>query len=77
MPFDKTDRYNKARVYWPVAHRVLLGQNLHLGHHLWPSVPFYNYRPLNDRLQPQFESARGYAGAAAEERQPLSVQPTG
>jgi beta-carotene hydroxylase len=57
VPFDKTDRYGKARVYLPLAHRVLLGQNLHLGHHLWPSVPYYNYRRLNDRLRPQFESA--------------------
>jgi fatty acid desaturase len=57
MPFDKTDRYGKARVYWPLAARVLLGQNLHLGHHLWPSVPFFNYRRLNDRLMPQYESA--------------------
>jgi beta-carotene hydroxylase len=57
VPFDKTDRYGKARVYWPGGARVLLGQNLHLGHHLWPSVPFYNYKRLNDRLRPQFESA--------------------
>ncbi len=77
VPFDRTDRYGKARVYLPVAHRVLLGQNLHLGHHLWPSVPFYNYRPLNARLQPQFESARSYGGAVGEEGQPLRAQPTG
>jgi fatty acid desaturase len=57
VPFDKTDRYGKARVYLPLAHRVLLGQNLHLGHHLWPSVPYFNYRQLNDRLRPQYESA--------------------
>jgi beta-carotene hydroxylase len=57
VPFDKTDRYGKARVYMPFAQRLLLGQNLHLGHHLWPSVPFFNYRRLNDRLRPQFESA--------------------
>jgi fatty acid desaturase len=57
VPFDKTDRYGRARVYWPFAARVLLGQNLHLGHHLWPSVPFFNYGRLNDRLRPQFESA--------------------
>jgi fatty acid desaturase len=57
VPFDKTDRYGKAAVYWPIAHRFLLGQNLHLGHHLWPSVPFYNYRPLNQRLSRQYESA--------------------
>jgi fatty acid desaturase len=58
VPFDKTDRYGKARVIeWPMGHWILLGQNFHLGHHLWPSVPFYNYRRLNDRLRPQFESA--------------------
>ena len=57
VPFDKSDRYRKAGVYWPVAHRILLGQNLHLGHHLWPSVPFYNYRDLNNSLRPQLESA--------------------
>lgn len=57
VPFDKTDRYGKARVYMPFAQRLLLGQNLHLGHHLWPSVPFFNYRPLNDRLRVQYESA--------------------
>lgn len=57
VPFDKSDRYGKARVYLPLAHRVLLGQNLHLGHHLWPSVPWFHYRRLNDSLRPQFESA--------------------
>jgi beta-carotene hydroxylase len=74
VPFDKTDRYGKAAVYWPLAHRILLGQNLHLGHHLWPSVPFYNYGPLNDGLRLQFESAgarihgflpAGWAGAGS------------
>ena len=40
-----------------LGHWILLGQNFHLGHHLWPSVPFYNYRRLSDRLRPQFESA--------------------
>jgi fatty acid desaturase len=70
VPFEKSDRYGKARVYWPVGHRLLLGQNLHLGHHLWPSVPYYNYRRLNDRLRPQFESAgahpQGFRPARAQ-----------
>ncbi len=57
VPFDKTDRYGNARVNdWPLGHLVLLGQNLHLGHHLWPSVPFYHYRQLNDALLPQYRS---------------------
>ena len=57
VPFDKTDRYGNARVNdWPLGHLVLLGQNLHLGHHLWPSVPYYNYRRLNDALLPKYRS---------------------
>lgn len=57
VPFDKTDRYGNTRVSdWPGGNLILLGQNLHLGHHLWPSVPYYHYRKLNDRLKPQFES---------------------
>ena len=51
------DGYGNARVNdWPLGHRILLGQNLHLGHHLWPSVPFYHYRQLNDALLPQYRS---------------------
>lgn len=57
VPFDKTDRYGQARVSdWPFGDRILFGQNLHLGHHLWPCVPYYHYRRLNDALRPQFES---------------------
>ena len=57
VPFDKTDRYGNSRVNdWPMGTLVLLGQNLHLGHHLWPSVPYYNYRPLHDALLPQYRS---------------------
>jgi len=58
VPFDKSDRYGQARVIdWPLGHWILLGQNFHLGHHLWPSVPFYNYRRLSEGLRKQFESA--------------------
>ncbi len=57
VPFDNPERYANARVNdWPLGHLVLLGQNLHLGHHLWPSVPFYNYRRLNDALLPLYRS---------------------
>jgi fatty acid desaturase len=81
VPFDKTDRYGKARVIeWPMGHWILLGQNFHLGHHLWPSVPFYNYRRLNDRLRPQFESAgarlEGFFLPRMAERQARQTQRT-
>lgn len=45
-PFSETDRWLNARVYpgW-LTNILLLGQNYHLVHHLWPSVPWYKYQP--------------------------------
>lgn len=52
-PFDRTDRYGNTRIsLWFGGTLVTLQQNLHLMHHLWPSVPFYNYRRLFVALQP-------------------------
>lgn len=52
-PFDRTERYHNTRIsLWPGAGLVLLQQNLHLMHHLWPSVPFYNYGRLYRALHP-------------------------
>jgi fatty acid desaturase len=52
-PFDRTERYLNTRIsLWPGAGLLLLQQNLHLMHHLWPSVPFYNYGRLYRRLRP-------------------------
>lgn len=52
-PFDQTERYLNTRIsLWPGGTFLLLQQNLHLMHHLWPSVPFYNYARLFHRLRP-------------------------
>ncbi len=52
-PFDRTERYLNTRIsLWPGGGFILLQQNLHLMHHLWPSVPFYNYGRLFHRLRP-------------------------
>lgn len=52
-PFDRTERYLNTRIsLWPGGTVLLLQQNLHLMHHLWPSVPFYNYARLFRRLRP-------------------------
>ncbi len=52
-PFDRTDRYGNTRIsLWPGGMFATLQQNLHLMHHLWPSVPFYNYRRLFLALRP-------------------------
>jgi fatty acid desaturase len=52
-PFDSTERYHNTRIsLWPGGTLLLLQQNLHLMHHLWPSVPFYNYARLFRALRP-------------------------
>lgn len=43
-PHAVQGRYVDTRVFpSPGLEVLLLGQNLHLVHHLWPSVPFYRY----------------------------------
>lgn len=52
-PFDRTDRYGNTRIsLWAGGTFLTLQQNLHLMHHLWPSVPFYNYARLYRALKP-------------------------
>lgn len=52
-PFDHTERYLNTRAsLWTGGTFLTLQQNLHLVHHLWPSVPFYNYARLFKRLRP-------------------------
>lgn len=56
-PFDQTERYLNTRIsLWAGGTFLTLQQNLHLMHHLWPSVPFYNYALLFRRLRPVLEA---------------------
>lgn len=52
-PFKETDRYKASRnTGYSWLNLPLQWQNWHLMHHLWPSVPFYNYQRLYKRLKP-------------------------
>ena len=56
-PFGETGRYRNTRIsLWRGAAIATLQQNLHLVHHLWPSVPFYNYGRLFNALRPVLEA---------------------
>ncbi len=60
-PHRSRERYHDTRVVdsrW--LDLPLLGQNLHLVHHLWPRVPFYRYRAA-------FEDARALLEAKGAE----------
>ncbi len=52
-PFEDRDRWKNARVYpSPILNLLIMGQNYHLVHHLWPSVPWYKYKPTYEVMRP-------------------------
>ncbi|MBO1049263.1 MAG: beta-carotene hydroxylase [Dolichospermum sp. DEX182a] len=52
-PFVERNRWKNARVYpGKVLNLLILGQNYHLIHHLWPSIPWYNYQPAYYLMKP-------------------------
>ena len=52
-PFVERSRWKNARVYpGKVLNVLILGQNYHLIHHLWPSIPWYNYQPTYYLMKP-------------------------
>lgn len=56
-PFVERDRWKNARVYAsPILNLLILGQNYHLVHHLWPSIPWYRYQAAYRATQPLLEA---------------------
>jgi beta-carotene hydroxylase len=53
---SETGRYRDTRIaLFPGGDLLFLWQNLHLIHHMLPSVPFYRYRAVFDELRPALE----------------------
>lgn len=51
-PHKSLNRFNNSRVYPSrLLNILLLGQNYHLVHHLYPKVPWYKYRTLYLRIR--------------------------
>ncbi len=52
-PFQERDRWKNARVYpSPLLNLLIMGQNYHLIHHLWPSIPWYRYEAAYHATRP-------------------------
>ncbi|NEO19365.1 MULTISPECIES: beta-carotene hydroxylase [unclassified Moorena] len=52
-PFKERDRWKNARVYpSPIINLLIMGQNYHLIHHLWPTIPWYKYQPAYRAVKP-------------------------
>jgi len=51
-----TGRYSNTRVsLFPGANWLLLGQHLHLIHHMMPGIPYYRYQRTFDEIRPLLE----------------------
>ncbi|MGB3207947.1 MAG: beta-carotene hydroxylase [Crinalium sp.] len=60
-PFQERDRWKNARVYPSrIVNVLILGQNYHLIHHLWPSIPWYNYQAAYYAIQPLLDTKGSY-----------------
>jgi beta-carotene hydroxylase len=56
-PFKERDRWKNARVYpGSILNLLILGQNYHLVHHLWPSIPWYKYQPAYYATKPLLDA---------------------
>ncbi len=56
-PFQERDRWKNARVYpSPMLNLLIGGQNYHLVHHLWPSMPWYKYQPAYQAVKPLLDA---------------------
>ena len=56
-PFKEQNRWKNARVYpSPILNLLILGQNYHLVHHLWPSIPWYKYQPAYYAAKPLLDA---------------------
>jgi beta-carotene hydroxylase len=59
FPFDRTDRFGATRINrFPGSTFVLLQQDRHLIHHLYPQIPWFRYGAAHRRLK-EFLAARG------------------
>jgi beta-carotene hydroxylase len=55
-PYDSAERYHDTRIYpGATANAILLGQNYHLIHHLWTTIPWYRYRLVFEAIRPELE----------------------
>lgn len=56
-PFEERDRWKNARVYPSgILNLLIMGQNYHLIHHLWPSIPWYRYKPAYEVMKPLLDT---------------------
>jgi beta-carotene hydroxylase len=56
-PFTSRNRWTNARIYpGQLMNWLIMGQNYHLVHHLWPSIPWFEYKSAYEATKPLLDS---------------------
>ena len=56
-PFLSRSKWKNARVYPSrLMNWLIMGQNYHLVHHLWPSIPWFEYKPAYEATKPLLDA---------------------
>jgi ferredoxin-NADP reductase/fatty acid desaturase len=56
-PHKSVDRYHDTRIYpSKLLNCILLGQNYHLIHHMYPRLPWYKYKEVYERILPDLKA---------------------
>ena len=56
-PFTSRNRWKNSRIYpGRLMNWLIMGQNYHLIHHLWPSIPWFDYKPAYEATKPLLDS---------------------
>ena len=56
-PFNEQNRWRNARIYpGKTMNWLIMGQNYHLVHHLWPSIPWFDYKPAYEAVKPLLDA---------------------
>lgn len=70
-PYGSRERYLDTRIYpGRILNALLLGQNYHLIHHLWTTIPWYRYQRVFGEIEDQLAER----GARIEWREDRSEQ---
>ena len=74
FPYEDTERFRNTRItLFPGSTWLLLQQDRHLIHHLYPSIPWYRYRAAHEALAPLL-SERGAVVAGPSSTPRLRVR---
>ena len=67
-PFASRNRWTNARIYpGRLMNWLIMGQNYHLVHHLWPSIPWFEYKPAYEATKPLLD-AKGSPSVSASSK---------